>query len=94
MAWDFPVTGGGSYEVRLYFAETYSGAMKVGGRRFDVLIEGALVLDDFDVFATAGRGNRGVMRSFTITGDGNVDLDFRHVVENPLVNGIEILRGA
>ena len=42
MQWNFPVAPG-SYEVRLYFAETYANAQKVGGRVFDVLIEGQTV---------------------------------------------------
>ena len=45
MQWDFPVTAG-EYEVRLYFAEIYSGAQFTGGRVFDVAIEGANVLDN------------------------------------------------
>jgi hypothetical protein len=31
------------------------------------------------------------MKSFNITSDGNVDIDLTNVVENPLVNGIEII---
>jgi hypothetical protein len=31
------------------------------------------------------------MRAFDIASDGNVDIDLRNVVENPLINGIEIL---
>ena len=53
MQWNFPVTAG-TYEVRLYFAETYSGAMTIGGRKFDVLIEGSVKLNDYDIFAEVG----------------------------------------
>ena len=35
MQWNFPVSNG-SYEVRLYFAENYSGAGSPGKRVFDV----------------------------------------------------------
>jgi hypothetical protein len=35
MQWNFPVTPG-ALEVRLYFAETYSGTQAVGARVFDV----------------------------------------------------------
>jgi hypothetical protein len=47
-------------------------------------------LDDFDIVAAVGH-NRGTMRSFDITSDGNVDIDLKNVVENPLINGIEIV---
>jgi hypothetical protein len=32
------------------------------------------------------------MKAFNVTSDGNVDIDFSHVIENPLINGIEIIR--
>src|SRR5687767_3518251 len=65
LQWDFPVSPG-SYEVRLYLAEIYSGAQFVGARVFDVSIEGQLVLDNYDVFAAVG-AFKGVVKSFTIT---------------------------
>ncbi len=89
MQWDFPVTPG-TYEVRLYFAEIYSGAQSVGSRVLDVTIEGALVLNDYDIFAEVG-GYKGVMKSFVVTADANLEIDFGHVVENPKVSAIEIL---
>jgi glucose/arabinose dehydrogenase len=91
MAWDFSVTPG-EYEVRLYFAETFSGAFSPGVRLFDVAIEGTTVLDNYDIFADAG-SLVGVMKSFTVTSDGNIDIDFSRVTQNPQVNGIEILHG-
>ena len=48
-------------------------------------LEGAVVLDDLDLSATAGH-NVGTMREFTVVSDGSIDLEFRHVRENPLVN--------
>jgi N-acetylneuraminic acid mutarotase len=89
MQWDFPVTSG-AYEVRLYFAEIFSGANSVGARVFDVSIEGAVVLNDYDVYADVG-ANKGVMKSFAVTSDSNLDIDFGHVVENPTIKGIEII---
>jgi len=89
MLWDFPVTPG-QYEVRLYFAETNSAAFIVGGRQFDVTIEGMTVLDNYDIFADAG-SRRGVMKSFTVTADANIDVDFFHVQEDPSIRGVEIL---
>ncbi|MGI8759466.1 MAG: PQQ-dependent sugar dehydrogenase, partial [Acidimicrobiales bacterium] len=42
------------------------------------------------VFAEVG-GNKGVMKSFVVSSDANLDIDFGHVTENPTVKGIEVL---
>jgi hypothetical protein len=89
MSWDFPVTPG-EYEVRLYFAEIWSGGQAVGKRLFDVSIEGVQVLDNYDVFATVG-GFAGVVESFIVSSDSNLDINFAHVTDNPAIKGIEIL---
>ena len=49
-----------------------------------------LVLDNYDIYADVG-GFKGVMKSFMVTADSNIDIDFRHVVDAPGINGIEIL---
>jgi N-acetylneuraminic acid mutarotase len=90
MEWNFPVTTGKRYEVRLYFAEIYSGAQAVGARVFDVVVDGTLVLDNYDVFAKVG-ANKGVVERVQITSDTNIDVDFVHVVENPAIKAIEIV---
>ena len=92
MQWDFPVEVGVPLEVRLYFANGYSGTSQVGQRVFDVSLEGQVVLDNYDIIADAGAHSTGTMKKFTVTSDGNVDIDLGHVVENPLINGIEIIR--
>jgi len=79
-----------AYEVTLYFVEIYGPTARTGARVFDVSIDGQLVLDNFDVFAAAGAINRGIARSFQITSDGNVDIDFGHVVENPALAGVTV----
>ncbi len=89
MSWDFPVPPG-ELEVRLYFAETYSGTQAAGARVFDVSVEGQLVLDDYDVFARVG-GYAGIVERFPVTSDGNVDIDFAHVTQNPTIKAIEIV---
>ena len=89
MTWRFPVSPG-PHEVRLYFAETFPPAQRVGARRFDVVIDGTVVLDDFDAFREAG-ANVGLMRSFTVHTGSALTIEFRHVVENPSVKAIEVL---
>ncbi|WP_425397843.1 malectin domain-containing carbohydrate-binding protein [Aeoliella sp.] len=90
MEWDFDVEAGQYYEVRLYFADTYTGTFGVGKRVFDVAIDGNIVLDDYDIYAKVG-GYAGVMESFVIQSDGNIDIDFFHENQNPTIKGIEIL---
>ena len=92
LQWNFPVDAGVPLEVRLYFANGYSGTSQVGRRVFDVSLEEQVVLDNYDIIADTGATSRGTMKSFAITSDGNVDIDLGHVVENPLINGIEIIR--
>ena len=94
LSWNIPVGEvGEDIIVRLYFANRCSCTEAVGSRVFDVNLEGSTVLDDFDIVASTGH-NTGMVREFTITSDGNVNLDFLHVTENPLINGIEILKVA
>ncbi|WP_299057118.1 malectin domain-containing carbohydrate-binding protein [uncultured Nocardioides sp.] len=92
MQWDFPVPAGVPVQVRLSFANGYGGTGGVGQRVFDVAVEGSTVLDDYDIVADAGGDSRGTTRTFDVTSDGNVDIDFSHVVENPLVSAIELVR--
>ena len=92
MQWDFPVANG-DYEVRLYFAETYSGTSLPGQRVFDVAIEDTIVLDDYDVVADAGAMYVGVMQSFEVqVNDESLTIDFTHVIQNPAIKGIEIIK--
>ena len=89
MTWQFPVNPG-TQEVRLYFAEIFPPAHRVGARVFDVVVNGTVVLDDFDVFRDAG-ANVGVMRSFTVPTGSTLTVELRHVVENPSIKAIEVL---
>ncbi len=84
------LTAGASYSVRLDFAETYWTA--AGSRTFNVLINGTQVLTSFDIFATAGGGNKAVAESFTATASsaGAVTIQFVTVKDNAQVNGIEV----
>jgi len=92
MHFGFPVPAGTTVRVRLYFADRCDCTSAVGSRVFNVSIDGAAKLTNFDINSAAGH-NVGTMREFTITSDGTIDVDFGHVVENPLVNAIEIVDG-
>jgi large repetitive protein len=85
------VVPNGTYEVRLHFAENYTGTMAVGARVFDVNIEGVRVFNDIDIFATVGARTALIRSATTSVSDGRLDIDFLHQTENPLVNAIEII---
>ncbi len=92
MQWNFPVSDG-NYEVRLYFAETYTGAGTPGKRVFDVFIEDILVLDNYDIVADAGAMFVGVMQSFEVeVSDDALTIELLHITQNPAIKGIEIIK--
>jgi hypothetical protein len=81
----------GDYVVKLHFAEIWSGAFRVGRRKFDIVIEGALVDRALDVFAKVG-AKTALVRSYPISvKDGQMNIRFVHRVQNPLISAIEIL---
>lgn len=90
MMFSFPLTNG-SYTVRLHFSENQYTA--VGQRVFDVEVEGDSVLQDFDIFATAGQQNRAVVRNYTVeVTDGLLEILFLHTgPSDPIVMGIEVV---
>src|SRR4051812_19200133 len=54
MSWDFPVATGTHVEVRMYFANRYTGTSRVGQRVFNVNLEGTRVLNNFDIVKDTG----------------------------------------
>jgi YD repeat-containing protein len=81
----------GQYQVRLHFAETYSGAFAVGARVFNVQLEGATALSNVDVFAEAGANTALVKTATTTVADGQLNIRFVHGADNPFINAIEVL---
>lgn len=80
----------GDYSVVLHFVEVVASVSQVGGRVFDVTAEGALAVNDLDVFARVG-ANTACTVSFPVTvADGHLDLGFLHGVQNPVLSGIEV----
>jgi len=85
------LTPGKSYTVRLHFAETYYTA--IGGREFNVLINGKQVLTNFDIISAAGAGFKANIQTFTATASsgGSIIIQFtRGPADWPKVSGIEI----
>ena len=84
----------GRYTVKLHFAETFEGISGPGERVFSFNVEGQ-DFKDLDVFAKAG----GAQKAYVITvnvvvTDGKLDIKFTPNIENPEINGIEILAGS
>jgi hypothetical protein len=83
----------GKYIVRLHFAETYDGITAEGERVFSVTINDQTVLKDFDPFKEAGGYQKPVVKTIedvTVT-NGELAIGFTTNIQNPEINGIEIL---
>ncbi|RMF68154.1 MAG: hypothetical protein D6742_05800, partial [Cyanobacteria bacterium J069] len=94
MAWAFTVPTAGLYEVRLFLGNGFGGTALPGQRVFDVAIEGSVLsnLDDIDLSATFGQLTGGMISNTVEVTDGVLNIEFLHGVENPLINGIEIIQ--
>ena len=87
-AYHLPVPDG-TYAVTLQFVE--GGVDRARGRVFDVLLQGRLVLDNFDIFARVGK-----FRALDLTfwgvevTDGRLAVDFADRIHYPAVAGIVV----
>lgn len=91
MEWTFGNLPNGNYLVRLYMGNGFNGTSGVGQRVFDISIEGLLVQNDLDLSATLGHQVGGMFEYPVNLTDGTINILFEAVVENPTVNGLEIL---
>lgn len=81
------------HTIRLTFAEP--DGLAPGDRVFDVTLQGAVVLKDFDIAREAGGGDRGIVREFREVSAGKeVKLKFIPRKSVPLLCGIEVLFGS
>ncbi|MEM6451022.1 MAG: malectin domain-containing carbohydrate-binding protein, partial [Cyanobacteria bacterium P01_D01_bin.105] len=94
MAWAFEALEEGDYEVRLFLGNGFSGTSASGQRVFDVSIEGEVLanLDDVDLSDQFGHLVGGMISNTVTVTDGELNIEFIHQVENPLINGIEIIK--
>lgn len=92
-AYHLPVPPG-TYTVRLHFAEIYDGITAGNPRVFDVLLEGYLALDDYDILATVGFATAAVEEFEVVVADTELDIEFVRVEENPKISAIEVLTSA
>ncbi len=89
-AFSYPLPNG-KYTVKLHFAETYEGITGPGQRVFSFVVEGH-EFKDFDVWAKAGGPQRAYIETVNVDiTDGKLDIKFIPNIENPEINGIEIV---
>lgn len=79
-----------AYTVRLHFSDPY--CWYVGCRFFNVSINGAPAVWNFDIFAGAGAKNRAITRSFgtNASSAGQILINFAAELNDATVSGIEV----
>ena len=81
----------GRYTVKLHFCETFEGIEGPGQRVFSFNVEGH-EFKDFDIWVKAGGPLRAYIETVNVeVTDGKLDITFTPNVENPEINGIEII---
>jgi hypothetical protein len=81
----------GKYNVKLHFCETYEGITGPGQRVFSFNVAGH-DFKDFDVWAKAGGALRAYVETVPVDiTNGKLVITFTPNVENPQINGIEII---
>ncbi|MGH9431158.1 MAG: malectin domain-containing carbohydrate-binding protein [Terriglobia bacterium] len=89
----------GTYELRLYFVETYYGpGTHAGGgetsRLFAINLNGKRLLTDFDIYGDAGGNDIADVRVFkdvSPADDGQLHLSFVKALDAPVLNALEII---
>jgi hypothetical protein len=80
----------GNYTVKLHFAETFDGITDKGQRVFSVKVQDK-ELKDLDIFAEVGFC-KALIKTFDVSvTNGKLTIVFIPNIENPEINGIEIL---
>jgi outer membrane murein-binding lipoprotein Lpp len=89
-SFSYPVPNG-KYIVKLHFCETFEGITQPGERVFSFNVEGH-EFKDFDVWVKAGGFLHAYIETVNVeVTDGKLDISFTPKVENPQINGIEII---
>ena len=92
MQWSFP-TGNGTYQVNLLFNENWSNenSEPANNRIFNVEIEDIQVLTNYRPSVDGSETNIAKVETFQVSvDDGELNIDFIKVNQNPAIKGIEI----
>ncbi len=83
-------TSGSRHIVKLHFAETHW--TQTGARQFNVSLNGAQVLTNYDIVLAAGAANKARVETFSAVANssGQIVMQFSTVKDNAQVNAIEI----
>jgi murein DD-endopeptidase MepM/ murein hydrolase activator NlpD len=81
----------GIYTVRLHFAETVASIDQPGERVFGLSVEGTS-LGNVDIVAQAGGQYKALVKAVNVAvTDGQLDIGFTKITQNPAINAIEII---
>ncbi|MEM9911584.1 MAG: malectin domain-containing carbohydrate-binding protein [Pseudomonadota bacterium] len=89
LSYEFAVANG-VYEIDLHFAEIWAPAFNDGVRVFDIEIEDEAVVEDMDIYQTAGARTAHVVTSQLTVEDGVLDIDLLKDTQNPKLSALEI----
>ena len=92
LTYSFPVANG-SHHVNLYFVESYAPDQHVGGRVFNVKLDGTTVFQNLDVFAAAGANAALIKSADVVVTNGAVQIEFDNLIDHAKIEAIEILPG-
>ncbi len=90
LLYQIPVPNG-AYEVELHFAEIWPGAHNNGVRVFGINLEGTVVENAFDIYATGGASTAVIKTYSTSVNDGMLNIDLIKGVQNPKISAIAVL---
>ncbi len=86
-----------TYNVRMHFAETYSGITGNGQRVFNVNINGQPALTNFDIYALAPGRDKALVENYTTKADmfGQIIVQLIYGgAQQPQINGLEVIQTA
>jgi hypothetical protein len=78
------------YAVRLHFAELED--KQPGERVFDIRLQGQTVATSVDIVRDAGGPRRPLTRTFAVSAEGEIVIEFLPQTGQPLLNGLELIR--
>jgi hypothetical protein len=85
----------GQYHVNLYFVEANPKAEVLGGRVFNVSLQGVRTFTNLDIFAEAGANNALIKTGNITVSTGAINIGFTPVSGlSPKISAIEIISGA
>lgn len=92
--YNIPVTNNFKYAVRLHFAELYYS--KIGDRTFNIIVAGVLRTNGgFDILKSSKNNQPNtafiLVTTTKVITDGIISIEFKKILENPALNGIEII---